>query len=64
MGKDKSDEGDPVVAEVRKTREALWQRGGGTHAGLMRVLDELVPRRPRGRQTPPKPRRAGRESTL
>jgi hypothetical protein len=34
---------DPVVQEVRQIREKLWKEGGGTAAGLMKVLERIVP---------------------
>lgn len=30
---------DPVVAEVRMVRAELWREGGGTVAGLIRLLE-------------------------
>ncbi len=29
---------DPVVQEVRRARDRLWEEGGGTIEGLMRVV--------------------------
>ena len=31
-------EEDPVVSEVRRIRAELWREGGGTVAGLLRLL--------------------------
>ena len=36
---------DPVVREVRQARQKLWQEAGGTIEGLLRLLDERVPKR-------------------
>jgi hypothetical protein len=35
---------DPVVREVRQARQALWNEAGGTIEGLLRLLDERVPK--------------------
>jgi hypothetical protein len=37
---DKQD--DPVVSEVRQSRQELWRRAGGTLGGLIRLLDEMT----------------------
>ena len=42
---------DPVVREVRRARQKLWQEGGGTIEGLLRLLDERVPKRRRRSST-------------
>lgn len=34
---------DPVVREVRAIRQALWKKGGGTVAGLLRAIEEFAP---------------------
>ncbi len=36
---------DPVVHEVRQARQKLWNQAGGTMEGLLRLLDERVPKR-------------------
>lgn len=36
---------DPVVREVRQARQKLWKQAGGTMEGLLRLLDERVPKR-------------------
>jgi len=41
---------DPVVREVRRIREQVWQEAGGTIEGLLRLLDREVPRRPKRRR--------------
>ena len=48
---------DPVVREVRQARQKLWEEAGGTVEGLLRLLDERVPRR-RKRGLPKRKRRA------
>ncbi len=48
---------DPIVAEVRQIRADLWREGGGTVAGLLRLL-QTPPRRKRPAPTR-KPRRSG-----
>ncbi len=35
---------DPVVQEVRQARAKLWEEGGGTIEGLMRVVKQRVAR--------------------
>ena len=36
---------DPVVREVRATRQRLWKEAGGTFDGLLKLLDRTVPKR-------------------
>lgn len=43
--KQSSVQDDPVVREVREARQKLWQEAGGTIEGLLRLLDERVPKR-------------------
>ena len=31
---------DPVVREVRATRKSLWERGGGSIAGVMKPIEQ------------------------
>jgi hypothetical protein len=37
---------DPVVSEVRRIRAQLWREGGGTVAGLLRLLQPPNLKRP------------------
>lgn len=41
---------DPVVREVRGVRQRLWKQAGGTFEGLLKLLDETVPKKPRRRR--------------
>jgi hypothetical protein len=34
---------DPVVEDVRKIRQAIWNEAGGTIEGLLKLLDREVP---------------------
>ena len=40
-------ENDPVVAEVRRARAALWRKGGSTPEGFSRVAKAGTKSRPR-----------------
>ena len=42
---------DPVVQEVREARAKLWNEGGGTIEGFLRVVRERVAGRKRGVKT-------------
>jgi hypothetical protein len=51
---------DPVVEEVRAVRRALWERGGGTASGYLKLVRQLAaasgPARPkRGTRARPRP---------
>lgn len=41
---------DPVVAEVRAVRAALWKEGGGTAAGFRRVVEKIISSSGSGKQ--------------
>ncbi len=36
---------DPVVEEVRKVRQEIWREAGENTAGLLELLDRLMPRK-------------------
>ncbi|MFN0010701.1 MAG: hypothetical protein ACKVS8_03555 [Phycisphaerales bacterium] len=40
---------DAVVEEVRRVRRDLWERGGKTVAGYVRLMGELAAKRAAGR---------------
>jgi len=42
---------DPVVREVRATRQRLWKEAGGTFDGLLKLLDRTVPKRSSKKRT-------------
>lgn len=45
MKKNRSLREDPVVREVREARRKLWEQAGGTIDGLIRLLDQRVPKK-------------------
>ncbi len=52
--------GDPLIREIREVRQRLWQEGGGTVSGLMRVVERSLADRKTGR--PVAKRRTGKRS--
>lgn len=48
---------DPVVREVRAIRRRLWEEGGKTVRGYLRVMEEMSRERQATAQTRTSPRR-------